>query len=66
MATLKDKLGIPESYDAFDISVYCLQCTVYGIVWGFAYLSLAGAVLLMLYNFIYLPLSWVFSFILAL
>lgn len=66
MATLKDKLGIPESYGFIDITIYCIQCLVYGIAWGWAYLSVAAGVVALFYIFAYLPLAWAVGHLLGL
>lgn len=58
VATLKDRLGIPESYDSIDIFIYCVQCLVYGIAWGLAYLSVVAGFGVFLYIFVCSPLIW--------
>ncbi len=66
MATLKDKLGIPESYTVIEIVIYFLQCLVFGIAFVWSRLAVVFGLLMLLYIFAYLPLAWAVRHLLGL
>lgn len=66
MATLKDKLGIPESYTVLEIVIYFFQCLLFGIAFVWSRLAVVFGILTLFYIFAYLPLAWAIGHLLGL